>query len=38
MKPHIKKIYGLWYCRAQSSRRIGLGYTPSQAYKDWAVK
>jgi len=33
MKPRIKKIAGIWYCR--SVQATGLGYTPSMAYEVW---
>lgn len=34
MKPRIRKLQGLWYCR--SPEATGLGYTPLHAWNDWA--
>ena len=34
MKPNLRKIAGLWYCRCEQV--TGLGYTPNDAYGDWA--
>lgn len=40
MKPVIFKHRGLWYCVPRGShsrvRVIGLGFTPRDAYYDWA--
>jgi len=33
MKPHIKRIGGLWYCAGAG--RISCNYTPFEAYRDW---
>lgn len=41
MKPHIKKIQGLWFCALLPNKRIrlyGYGYTPKQAYDDWRAQ
>ena len=37
MKPHFRKVLGIWHCgiRGIPNKRIGLGYTPRQAYQDW---
>lgn len=37
MKPKLVKSNGLWHCALASALRgfIGLGSTPSDAYKDW---
>ena len=37
MKPRIIKLRGIWHCgvRGIPNKRIGLGYTPRQAYQDW---
>ncbi len=44
MKPRLKKIAGIWFCCADGShatptfpeRVIGLGFSPCQAWADWA--
>lgn len=37
MKPRIIKLQGIWHCgvRGIPNKRIGVGYTPRQAYQDW---
>lgn len=37
MKVHFRKIAGVWHCgvRGIPNKRIGVGYTPAQAYQDW---
>ncbi|MDR6216193.1 hypothetical protein [Paracidovorax wautersii] len=37
MKPRILMISGIWHCgvRGAIGKRIGVGYTPLQAYRDW---
>lgn len=37
MKPRIIKLRGIWHCgiRGIPNKRIGVGYTPRQAYQDW---
>ena len=37
MKPHIKRIYGVWHCGIKGipNRYLGIGFTPSAAYRDW---
>lgn len=37
MKPHFRKLRGIWHCgvRGIPNKRIGVGYTPRQAYLDW---
>jgi len=37
MKPRLWFYKGLWHCSSQrlECMRIGLGYTPEQAYRDW---
>lgn len=37
MKPHFRKFLGVWHCgvRGIPNKRIGLGYTPADAYRDW---
>ena len=39
MKPHIKRIYGVWHCgiKGISNRYLGVGFTPSAAYRDWVL-
>lgn len=40
MKPHLKKINGLWHCGNRletQSRWIGIGYTAKLAYRDWKM-
>lgn len=37
MKPHIKRVRGLWYCVFRGSKWYGLGYTPAMAYEDWLM-
>jgi len=39
-KPRIIKISGLWRCRCYDTPfiRIGIGFTPLQAYEDWASR
>lgn len=34
MKPRIIKLQGIWHCGVPN-KRIGVGYTPRQAYQDW---
>lgn len=34
MKPRLRKICQMWFCRSDSV--TGLGFTPSLAYDDWA--
>ena len=35
-KPRIRKINDLWYCfTKQTTRWLGMGYTPKDAYDDW---
>jgi len=36
MKPRLFKSRSLWYCLGSSGPRLGIGYTPAQAYEDWA--
>lgn len=33
MKPHVKRIDGLWYCAGLG--RIAMGFTPKHAYWQW---
>ncbi len=33
MKPHIKLIWGIWYCAGAG--RIREGFTPEHAYRRW---
>ena len=33
MKPHIKRIYSIWYCAG--SGVFAEGFTPSHAYAEW---
>ena len=37
MKPHIKRIYGVWHCGIKGLQKqyLGLGFTPAAAYRDW---
>lgn len=37
MKPRIYRKHGIWTCRTvcASGMRIGYGYTPMQAYREW---
>lgn len=35
MKPRLIKIDGLWCCKRWGDK-TGIGYTPRQAYQDWA--
>lgn len=37
MNPRIIKICGVWHCgiKGIANRYIGLGFTPSDAYRDW---
>ncbi len=37
MKPRIIRICGVWHCAIQGIKNhwIGLGFTPSDAYRDW---
>lgn len=35
MKPHILFYGQLWHCHTRCGGRIGVGWTPSEAYKDW---
>ncbi len=34
MKPRLRKLYSMWFCRDDSV--TGLGYTAAQAFDDWA--
>jgi len=34
MKPRLRKIYSMWFCRCDAV--TGLGYTAAQAFDDWA--
>ena len=38
MKPRLIKIHGVWHCGIMYMRvgRIGEGFTPKEAYDDWA--
>lgn len=38
-KPRIIKITGVWHCGiyGEINEFIGLGFTPLQAYNDWAL-
>ena len=38
MKPRIYILRGLWRCRCVDDGwlHLGLGYTPKEAYRDWA--
>ncbi len=39
MNPRIRKVNGLWMCSdLQPWKRIGIGYTPAQAYSDWKAQ
>lgn len=37
VKPHIKLVYGIWHCGIKGipNRYLGIGDTPSAAYRDW---
>ena len=37
MKPHFRKLNGVWHCGIKGipNKRIGVGYTPKAAYLDW---
>jgi len=34
-KPRIRKAHGLWFCYS-ADRKMGCGYTPLEAYEEWA--
>ena len=37
MKPHIKKVNGLWWCNTELQVPIS-GVTPDNAYRNWKLK
>lgn len=40
MKPVIRKKRGIWYCSVLRNFwlcRLGMGWTPKQAYEDWVM-
>ena len=36
MKPRLIRFQKLWHCRSPKTQFTGLGFTPLEAYLDWA--